>query len=174
MKKHLFILGSILVFGAAESMAYVMATAQYGNIPSSVIMDKRPVVRGLQDAMRSSAAGVQAALQFVEGAEYPCNATPIPDLNEGSFAGLKDGTDVAAANSVITFTFDLAEVIPGASLEWTLTYTPQLGEGNVVTGWTCLSTAGSSNLGSNYISVSSGIDPVTSGLGWPYAGCTVG
>jgi hypothetical protein len=171
MKKHLFILGSIITFVASESSAYLMTTTQYGNIPSHVILDKRPVVRALQEAMRNSAGGVQAALAHVEIQDANFTGL-IPDLSEGSFSGLKDGTDVAASSGAITFTFDLSEIIPGASMQWTLVYTPQL-DGNAIGGWTCVSTAGSSNLGSNYISVSSGIDPVTSGLGWPYAGCEV-
>lgn len=170
MKKHLFILGSIITFVAIESSAYVMATAKFGNIPSHVIMDKRPVVRALQEAMRNSAGGVQAALSYVES--HPTFSDPIPDLSEGSFSGLKDDANVAASNGVITFTFDLSEIIPSASMQWTLVYRPEF-DGDAIGGWTCTSTAGSSNLGSNYISVSSGIDPVTSGLGWPYAGCVV-
>jgi len=172
MKKHLFILGSIITFVARESAAYVMTTAQYGNIPSHVILDKRPVVRALQEAMRNSAGGVQAALAYVESQGNGNHNGPIPNLNEGSFSGLGDSADVTALNGAITFTFDLSEIIPGASMEWTLVYSPAP-DGGAIGGWTCASTAGSSNLGSNYISVSSGIDPVTSGLGWPYAGCEI-
>ncbi len=174
MKKHLFILGSIIIFGAIESHAYVMATAQYGTIPSHVIMDKRPVVRALQEAMRNSAGGVQAALSQAESVgKNNYNGTETLAVNEGSFSGLDDAIQVSATNNVITFSFILSEIIPSASITWTLTYTPQFGAQDTFDGWTCTSTAGSSNLGSNYISVSSGIDPVTSGLGWPYAGCVV-
>lgn len=170
MKKHLFILGSIITFVAIESSAYVMTTVQYGNIPSHVILDKRPVVRALQEAMRNSAGGVQAALVYAEA--HPSNYDDL-DVEEGSYAGLNDLNQVSVSdNGVITFNFALSEVMPGATITWTLSYEPRF-NGSTIDGWTCTSTAGSSNLGSNYVKVTSGIDPVTSGLGWPYAGCVV-
>jgi hypothetical protein len=170
MKKHLFILGSILTFGAFSAKAYTMATAQYGNIPSSVITDKRPVVRALQEAMRSSAGGVQAALSYAEANDSDYTAL---DVNEGSFAGLDDDTAVSVSNGDIIFTFDLSEVIPNSTITWTLTYTPRF-DGSEIDGWDCVSTATAQGLGSNFIAPSSGeVDPITKGLGWPYAGCTV-
>lgn len=173
MKKYLLAVLLIITMGSFKVDAYVMATAQYGNIPSHIIMDNRPVIRALQEAMRNSAGGVQAALEYAETQGIGNYEGIIPNLNEGSFSGLDDETEVSASSNAISFSFALSEVIPNASITWTLTYTPQFSESQI-DGWICTSNATAQGLGSNFVAPATNeIDPVTQGLGWPYAGCTV-
>ncbi|MBM3611291.1 MAG: hypothetical protein FJX18_07245 [Alphaproteobacteria bacterium] len=172
MKKVLLSAVTVLgVFGAFESEAVTIAKAHHGSIPSSVIMDTRALVNFAQTAMRSSAPAIHGVLLKAEqdGIGYTSF-----DVEEGSFAGLDNDTAVAVSGNTITFAFDMSEV-GSSTVAWKVKYAPVLGPNNQIDGWTCTSSLGKAELGSNFIKASDdAIDPTLSGLGWPFAGCVVG
>lgn len=172
MKKVL--LSAVTVLGALVSIkanAYNMPTTAYGTIPSHVQMDTRPLVNAMQTAARNMAPGIQAALAKAEALGYK-DYSLESILLEGAFAGTDEV--ITKGDHYLQFDVKSSEIVSGTSVTGLIRYNAIEGPTGVVSGWTCTSTVGQQNLGANYIKATEEqLDPVLSGLGWPFSGCTV-
>jgi hypothetical protein len=168
------------VLGFSNAKATTITTTTYGTIPNSVQLDTRTLPRMVQEGLRNSAPAIQGALAAAEAAGSSFTDAMLGDITEGSFVGI-DTMAIDDDNHTLTFTVDLNELnsnITADAITVKLKYAPVADAYGQITGWTCTSNASKSDLGTNFIAMTDGadgtLDPLTSGLGWPYAGCVVG